>query len=227
MRESNTEIEKKKKLVVSLISKKVSNSKSFRHLSSAPYRRSESMVEKVEIRRDRVGPYPGEILVDVDCHHVGAVDLLALLVHGDECVGRGVPHLLCDLEAPLRPARGLLGLVRRVPLKVLHGLALEPARVAEVVPVVAAHRRRRVGRGGEGGLVGRGRHGGGPRRALLRPDVVVVVGVEGVGGGLLLGREERRPLGGHLRRRGGGEVTEGGEPEAAAKFHPLDRRART
>jgi hypothetical protein len=197
------------------------------------------MVEKSRDSK-RVGPYPGETLVDVECHHVGAADLLALLVHGDEGAGRGVPHLLCDLEAPLRPARGVLGLVRRVSLQVLHGLALQPARVAEVVPVVAAHRRSRVGRGGggeavagpEGGLVGRGRHGGGPRRALvgrgrygggprralLRLDVVV--GVEGVGGRLLLGREERRPLGGHLRRRRGGEEIEGG----LQKFHPSDRR---
>jgi hypothetical protein len=43
-------------------------------------------------------------------------------------------------------------------------------------------------------VAGRARHGGGPRLALLlRLDVV---GVEGVRGGLLLGREEGRSPGG-------------------------------
>lgn len=139
---------------------------------------------------------------------MGAVDLLPLLVDGDERLGRGVPHLLGDPDASLRAARGLLGLVRRVALQLLHGLALEAAGVAEVVPVVmvAAPRRRRGGgeepgpvagagagaqeRGG-GPLFFRGRHGGSPRRPslpLLRL-VVVGVGIERVGG-LLLGREE-------------------------------------
>jgi hypothetical protein len=84
-------------------------------------------------------PWIGEILVDVDGHRVRPADLL---VDRNGGVGRGVPHLLGDLEAALRPARGLLRPVRRVTLQVLHGLGLQPARVAEVVPGVAAHRRR-------------------------------------------------------------------------------------
>jgi len=132
---------------------------------------------------------------------VGAVDLLPLLVDGDERLGRGVPHLLGDPDAALRAARGLLGLVRRVALQLLHGLALQAAGVAEVVPVVMVGR----GRGEEPGPVAagaarergapsllfvrlRGRHGGSPRRSPLR-FVVVGAGIERVGC-LLLGREE-------------------------------------
>lgn len=124
-----------------------------------------------------------------------AVDLLPLLVDGDERLGCGVPHLLGDPDAPPRPARGLLGLVRRVALQLLHGLALKAAGVAEVVPVVMVGRGREepasvAGAEERGGapLLVRGRHGGRPRWPLLR-FVVVGVGIERVGC-LLLGREE-------------------------------------
>ena len=64
--------------------------------------------------------YPGEVLVDVDGHHVRAVDLLPLLVDGDEGLGRGIPHLLGYSDASLSPARGLLSLVRRLALQLLN-----------------------------------------------------------------------------------------------------------
>lgn len=127
-----------------------------------------------------------------------ARDLLALLVYGDEALGRGIPHLLGDADAALHPLSGLLRLVRRVALQLLHRLGLHAAGVAEVVPVPAPRRRRRGGEAipaaEEGApLVGRRRHGGGPRRSLL-PPAIVGVGVEGVAAPRrLLGCEERSP----------------------------------
>lgn len=91
-----------------------------------------------------------EVLIDLDGFLVGPADLLALLLQGYHRVGGILLDVLGNTEAAVERVCGLLGLVRRVVLELLHRLVLQPAGVLESVLVLllVAGRNRIGGRFG-------------------------------------------------------------------------------